>query len=80
MAKFSELQRLRLSVQLPKFLDIVGQDPILVILDPGLHDDIFQFCFVYLRYILQIPLKWLVIILKSRTFNRLFLKLKPIHL
>ena len=37
-----------------------------------LHIDIFPFCFIHLRYILHIPLKWMVIILKSRTATGYF--------
>ena len=40
-----------------KFLGIVGQYP--SDSKPNqLHVDIFQFCLIYLRYILQIPLEW----------------------
>ena len=48
-----------------KFLSIVSQDPS----DSNssrLHVDIFRFCFIQLIYILQIPLRRLVL-LKSRT-------------
>jgi hypothetical protein len=37
------------------------------------HVDIFRFCcLIHLRYILQIPLKWSVILLKSRTLTGYF--------
>ena len=54
-----------------KFLGIVGQDH-------GdaksnqLHVDIFWFCFIHLRFILHIPLKCSVILLKSRTSTSYF--------
>ena len=54
-----------------KFLGIVGQDP----RDPKsnrLHVDILRFCILHLSWILQIPLKWSVILLKSRTSTGYF--------
>ena len=60
---------------LGKFLGIVGQDPS----DSESNRftvHIFWFCFIHLRYILQIPLKWSVILWKSWTSTgQLFLKL-----
>ena len=49
-----------------KFLGIVGQVPS-DSKSSQLHVDIFRFCFIHLRYILLIPLKWSVILLKSPT-------------
>ena len=54
-----------------KFLGIVGQDPS-DSKSSRLHVDIFQFWFMHSRYILQIPLKWYVILLKSRTSTGYF--------
>ena len=54
-----------------KFLGIFGQDPS-DSKSNRLHVDIFQCCFIHLRYILHIPLKCLVIILKSWTSTGFF--------
>ena len=54
-----------------KFLGIVGQDPS-DSQSNRVHVDILWFCFIHLRYILYIPLKWLVILLKSLTSTGYF--------
>ena len=57
---------------LRKFLSTVGQDPH-DSKSNQLHVDIFWFRFIHSRHILAIPLKWLVILLKSRTSTGYFL-------
>ena len=58
--------RKRLEIVPGKFLGIVGQVPSNSE-SHRLHVDIVRFCFVHLRCILQIPLKWLVYFLRSWT-------------
>ena len=51
---------------LGRFLGIIGRDPNISKFN-RLHVDNFQYFFINVRYILYIPLKWLVIILMSWT-------------
>ena len=54
-----------------KFLGLVGQDPS-DSKSNRIRVDIFPFCCINLRYFLQIPLKWWVILLKSLTSTGYF--------